>query len=152
VFGDLGSPDLATQAGATAKVAVAGIAIAVPIGIAATPAIVGGAAAATGTGGAAAATAAAGVTLWPAAVNGAAVINGVTFTAHALVRMSPYGLFQQGSQIVGRGVPPSAVLNALANGQQLPGSNGSVLYEFQNVVVAANAAATKVFTVWTTGH
>lgn len=71
VFRDLDSSDLGTQAVALAKISVAGIAFAVPAGLAATPLIVGGSGAAAGSG------ATGGAVVWGSqhAENAAAAIN-----------------------------------------------------------------------------
>lgn len=138
VFADLDSTDPFKRTYAQAMVGVSGFAIAgllVAVGVVAAP------------------VAPAAVRLWPAASAGPAVINGITYTTHALEAMSPRGLIQRGREIVSMGVPPSVVENAVEFGRKLPGSaTGTVRHVFDNVVVVTNEAASRVITVWTTGR
>jgi hypothetical protein len=98
-------------------------------------------------------TAVAGTTLWPAAGSGRQIINGVEYTVEALMRMAPSGLIQRGNEIVSRGVPPSAVENAIKFGTRTPGNTaGTVVRTFENVIVVTNQAGNRVITVIKTGH
>ncbi len=84
---------------------------------------------------------------------GPALINGITYTTHALEAMSPRGLIQRGTEIISMGIPPSVVQNAIEFGRKLPGSRqGTVKHVFDNVVVVTNEAASRVITAWTTGR
>ena len=90
---------------------------------------------------------------WPSASSGKQIINGVEYTTHALERMSPRGLIQKGTEIVSRGVPPSAVENAIKFGIKSPGNTSTeMVHIFANVRVVTNAEGTKVITVITTGR
>jgi hypothetical protein len=87
-----------------------------------------------------------GVSLWPSPWDGRQIINGITYTYHALESMMPPGFG-------GRGVPPSVVQNALNFGVQSPGSQpNTVRYTYENVVVVWNYVQNWVVTVWKTGH
>jgi RHS repeat-associated protein len=82
----------------------------------------------------------------PLAVYGRQIINGIEYSAHALERMAPVG-------IGGRGVPVSAVENAIRCGRELPGNTpGTVLHVFENVTVVTNTAGNFVISVIKTGH
>jgi len=63
----------------------------------------------------------AGGTVWPSPEAGRPVINGIQYTYHALVRMAPSGLIQQGTEVFSRGVPPSVVQHAIKYGVRSPG-------------------------------
>jgi hypothetical protein len=65
--------------------------------------------------------------------------------------MSPRGLIQSGTEIVSRGVPPSAVENAINFGSKSMGNTpGEIVHIFENVRVVTNAEGTRVITVITT--
>jgi hypothetical protein len=90
---------------------------------------------------------------WPAASGGRQVVNGIEYTTHALERMSPAGLIQNGTEIVSRGVPPSVVENAIKFGKVTPGNTAAeVVRTFENVRVITNPAGDRVISVIKTGH
>jgi RHS repeat-associated protein len=90
---------------------------------------------------------------WPAPGAGRAIINGIEYTEHALIRMAPRGLIQKGTEMVSRGVPPSVVENAIQHGVKSVGNQpGTLVFTFENVRVITNAAANRVITVITTGR
>jgi RHS repeat-associated protein len=94
-----------------------------------------------------------GVRLWPAAAQGNVTINGITYSRHALERMSPVGLIQQGTHLSSRGVPPSVVENAIRYGTKAPGNvGGRVVHNYENVRVVTNTSGDFVFTVIKTGR
>ncbi len=73
-------------------------------------------------------------------------INGITYTKHALERMKPSGFG-------GRGVPPSAVENAIRFGEvHLGREPGTLVFIYENVTVVTNEAGNLVITVVKTGH
>ncbi len=85
--------------------------------------------------------------LWPTALAGPTVINGIYYTVHALERMAPVGLG------IGRGVPVSVVENAIRFGTTMPGNKvGTVVHVFENVSVVTNLASNRVITVIVTGR
>jgi RHS repeat-associated protein len=87
-----------------------------------------------------------GTSYWPSGQEGRQVINGVTYSVHALRRMEPDGFG-------GRGVPPSVVENALRFGLQEPSDEaGWVWYVYENVRVLATTTGEFVRTVIKTGH
>ena len=87
-----------------------------------------------------------GVAAWPAPWYGRQIINGIEYTIHALGRMVPVGLG-------GRGVPPSAVENAIRYGATLPGREpGTIVHVYENVMVVTDALSKVVITVIKTGH
>lgn len=95
----------------------------------------------------------AGVTLWPSPEAGRQVINGIQYTYHALVRMAPSGLIQQGREIVSRGVPPSVVEHVIRYGSKSPGNEpGTTVHTFENVTVITMNAGRLVRSVIKTGH
>ena len=133
VFADLDSGDPFRRTTAQITVGAAGFAIAgivVAVGAVAAP------------------VAPAAVRLWPAPSAGPVVINGLEYTTHALARMAPVGLIQQGERLFSRGVPPSVIENAVEFGRRVPGAPGTVKHLFENVVVVTDAAITRVITVW----
>jgi hypothetical protein len=90
---------------------------------------------------------------WPSASNGRSLINGIEYTTHALERMSPRGLIQNGTEIVSRGVPPLVVENAISFGSKSVGKTSQELvHTFENVRVVTNSDSTRVITVITTGR
>src|SRR5690606_15012034 len=56
-----------------------------------------------------------GTSSWPSPWNGRQVVNGITYSIHALEQMMPVGFG-------GRGVPPSVVQNAINFGVQSAGT------------------------------
>ncbi|MDR3577814.1 MAG: RHS repeat-associated core domain-containing protein [Anaerolineaceae bacterium] len=83
---------------------------------------------------------------WPDSWDGRQIINGITYSIHALDQMSPV-------DSGGRGVPPSVVENALNFGVEfLTKDNGIVKYTYDNVVVVWNNIENVVVTVIKTGH
>jgi RHS repeat-associated protein len=93
------------------------------------------------------------VRLWPSAYQEKQVINGIEYSTHALVRMSPRGLIQSGTQLVSRGIPPSVVENAIKFGTKMPGNTANeLIHSFQNIKVVTNIEGTKVITVITMGR
>jgi len=90
---------------------------------------------------------------WLPAEGGDKVINGVTYKTHALERMQPVGTILKGEEMVSRGVPTSAVENALKYGKISPGNTSKeVVRTFENVKIVTNPEGTKVITVIKTGH
>ena len=91
--------------------------------------------------------------LWPAASGGRTVINGIEYTFHALERMQPVGTVFKNGAPFSRGVPPSAVANAVKHGTVAPGNSASeVVRTFENVRVITNPAGTRVISVIKTGN
>ncbi len=82
---------------------------------------------------------------WPSQFAGSQVINGITYTGHALERMEPVGFG-------GRGIPPSVVENAIKYGEKTVGKSGEIIHTYENVTVATNQTSDVVFTVYKTGH
>ena len=90
--------------------------------------------------------------LWPAASGGRTVINGIEYTFHALERMQPVGTVFKNGAPFSRGVPPSAVANAVKHGTVAPGNSASeVVRTFENVRVITNPAGPRVISVIKTG-
>jgi hypothetical protein len=91
--------------------------------------------------------------LWPSPGEGRQIINGIEYTVHALDRMAPKGLIQQGTEMYSRGVPPSVVENAIKHGTTSAGNlPGTVVHIFENVRVITNQAGNRVISVITTGR
>lgn len=87
--------------------------------------------------------------LWPGPGAGRVIIRGIEYTEHALERMAPGGLIQQGNKIISRGIPPSVVENAIQHGTKSAGSQpGTIVHIFENVRVVTNQAANRVITVY----
>ena len=88
-------------------------------------------------------------TRWPAPWEGRQVINGITYTTHALERMMPKGfLFDQIGHFASRGIPPSVVQNAIQFGVRLPGNKpGTVRFIYEGIVVITNEVGNVVITV-----
>jgi len=84
-------------------------------------------------------------TRWPSASGGDQLIGGVRFWSHALSRMGP-------EAFGGRGVPPSAVFNAMTYGEQIIQENGRIMFVYENVRVVFDPIAQAVVTVIKTGH
>jgi hypothetical protein len=83
---------------------------------------------------------------WPAPWSGPKTVNGINYSKHALERMAPVGLG-------GRGVPPSAVENALSFGASVPGKEpGVFVITYENVRVVWNYIEEMVITVIKLGH
>ena len=94
-----------------------------------------------------------GTSLWPAASGGRTVINGIEYTTHALERMQPVGTIMKGSASFSRGIPPSAVENAIRFGKVTPGNTAAeVVRTFENVRVVTNPQGTRVISVIKIGH
>ena len=94
-----------------------------------------------------------GTSLWPAASNGRTIINGIEYTSHALERMQPVGTVFDGVKLGSRGIPPSAVENAIKYGNVTPGRTiNEVVRTFENVQVVTNPQGTRVITVVKLGH
>jgi hypothetical protein len=100
-----------------------------------------------------------GISIWPGPPAGAArsdigaIINGRSYRVHPLERMAPAGLIQQGNQVLSRGVPPSAVENAILHGTKQAGRYlGTIVHQFENVTVVTNESYSIVYTVYKTGH
>ena len=94
-----------------------------------------------------------GTSLWPAASGGRSVINGIEYTAHALERMQPVGTIMKGTASFSRGVPPSAVENAIKYGTVTPGNSAAeVVRTFENVRVITNPQGTRVISVIKIGN
>jgi len=90
---------------------------------------------------------------WPSPVRGRSVVNGIEYTTHALERMAPRGLIQNGTEIISRGVPPSVVENAINFGTKtLANTSQEIVHVFENVRVVTTLDSTKVITVITTGR
>jgi hypothetical protein len=90
---------------------------------------------------------------WPAASGGRVVIDGIEYTVHALERMQPVGTIMKGTEMVSRGVPPSAVNNAIKFGTVSPGNSAAeVVRTFENVRVITNSAGTRVISVIKIGN
>jgi RHS repeat-associated protein len=88
---------------------------------------------------------------WPSPAKGRSIINGIEYTTHALERMSPRGLIQNGNEIVGRGVPPSVVENAIKFGAKTMGNTPhEIVHRYENVRVVTNLSSNRVITVITT--
>ena len=95
----------------------------------------------------------AGTSLWSAASKGSAVINGIQYTSHALERMQPVGTIMKGSGSFSRGIPPSAVENAIRYGKVTSGKTANeVVRTFENVRVITNPEGSRVITVIKLGH
>ena len=91
--------------------------------------------------------------LWPAASGGRTVINGLEYTTHALERMQPVGTIIKDGAMFSRGVPPSAVENAVRLGKVTPGNSASeVVRTFENVRVITNPEGTRVISVIKIGN
>lgn len=85
---------------------------------------------------------------WPSPGNGRAVVNGIEYTEHALTRMAPKGLCQEGNLIYSRGIPPSVVKNAITNGAKSPGNEpGTVAHIFDNIFVVTDITGKRIITV-----
>ncbi|MEM7382784.1 MAG: DUF4258 domain-containing protein [Bacteroidota bacterium] len=94
-----------------------------------------------------------GAKLWPTASNGRTVINGVEYTTHALERMQPVGTIIKGDKLFSRGIPPSAIENAIKFGKVSPGKTAAeVVRTFENVRVVTNPQGTRVITVIKLGN
>jgi RHS repeat-associated protein len=94
-----------------------------------------------------------GTSLWPAASGGRTVINGLEYTTHALERMQPVGTIMKGSTSFSRGIPPSAVENAIRFGKVTPGNTATeVVRTFENVRVITNPQGTRVISVIKIGN
>ena len=92
---------------------------------------------------------------WPHPEDGRAMINGVEYSQHALGRMMPNGMQwadKAGKIIEGRGVPPSAVQNAIEHGSQATSYGDSVIYSYENVQVVRNIVTGVVRTIIRLGH
>ncbi len=97
--------------------------------------------------------AAKGASLWPAASDGRTVLNGIEYTTHALERMQPVGTIIKDGAMFSRGIPPSAVENAVKLGQITPGNSASeVVRTFENVRVITDPAGTRVISVIKIGN
>lgn len=93
------------------------------------------------------------MTLWPAASGGRTVINGIEYTTHALERMQPAGTIIKDGALFSRGVPPSAVENAIRLGKETPGNSAAeVVRTFENVRVITNPEGTRVISVIKIGN
>ena len=93
------------------------------------------------------------ISLWPAASGGRTVINGLEYTTHALQRMQPVGTIIKDGAMFSRGVPPSAVENAVKLGKVTPGNSASeVVRTFENVRVITNREGTRVISVIKIGN
>ena len=91
--------------------------------------------------------------LWPAASESRAFINGIEYTTHALERMQPVGTIIKGNKMFSRGVPPSAVENAIKFGKVTSGNTtAEVVRTFENVRVITNPQGTRVISVIKLGH
>jgi RHS repeat-associated protein len=87
-----------------------------------------------------------GIRLWPGPGTGRQTIDGITYSEHALEQMMPNGLG-------GRGIPPSAVQNALTYGtREATRDAGVVRVVYENVTVLWNEIDRVVVTVIRTGH
>jgi hypothetical protein len=87
-----------------------------------------------------------GTSTWPAPWSGPQTVNGINYSKHALERMAPVGLG-------GRGVPPSAVENALSFGASIPGKETGVsVITYENVRVVWNYIEEIVITVIKLDH
>lgn len=94
-----------------------------------------------------------GMSLWPAASGGRTSINGIEYTTHALERMQPVGTIMKGKTSFSRGVPPSAVENAIKYGKVTRGNTASeVVRTFGNIQVVTNPGGTRVVSVIKLGH
>ena len=87
----------------------------------------------------------AGINLWPSISQSPAVINGIQYTQHAIMRMEPVGFG-------GRGVPPSVVQNAIDFGSKVVGKSGEIIHTFENVAVVTDDLLNTIITVIKTGH
>jgi RHS repeat-associated protein len=84
----------------------------------------------------------AGSTPWPSPWNGPQIINGITYSYHALVRMMPKGFG-------GRGIPPSVIENALQYGDYFEGKiSDTVVIMTDDVAVVWNYLTNTVVTAW----
>jgi hypothetical protein len=93
------------------------------------------------------------MSLWPAASGGRTSINGIEYTTHALERMQPVGTIMKGKTSFSRGVPPSAVENAIKYGKVTRGNTASeVVRTFGNIQVVTNPGGTRVISVIKLGH
>lgn len=93
------------------------------------------------------------VKLWPSPSNKPQIINNIEYVPHAVERMAPHGLIQNGIEIVSRGIPPSVVENAIKFGIKIPGNKpNTIVHIFENVKVVTNSENTRVITVITTGR
>jgi len=89
---------------------------------------------------------------WPSPAKGRSLINGIEYTTHAIERMAPRGLIQNGTELISRGVPPTVVENAIKFGSKTLGNTPQeVVHTFENVRVITNVARNRVITVITTG-
>ena len=96
---------------------------------------------------------AAGANAWASPNGGRIVSNGYEYTVHALERMAPNGLIQEGTQVLSRGVPPSVVENAIKYGTVSPGNTANeVVRIYENVRVITNPAGTRIISVIKTGN
>jgi len=87
-----------------------------------------------------------GISAWPASWYGRQIIHGIEYTVHALEHMMPVGFG-------GRGVPPSAVENAIRFGTTFPGKEpGTVVHVYENLMVVTDVLGKTVITVIKTGH
>ena len=87
-------------------------------------------------------------TLWPAAVNGSATVNGIKYTKHALLRMQPVGTVFEGGRFGSRGITPTVVEDVIKHGSVIPGNTaGTVVRIHGNVKVVTNTQGTRVITV-----
>jgi hypothetical protein len=94
-----------------------------------------------------------GASHWPAASGGRTVINGIEYTTHALERMQPVGTIMKGTEMVSRGVPISAVENAIKFGTVTSGNTAAeVVRTFENVRVITNPEGTRVISVIKLGN
>lgn len=88
---------------------------------------------------------------WPSAAQGRQFINDIEYSIHALERMAPRGLIQNGTEIVSRGIPPSVVENAIKFGIKFPGNTANeIVHVLENVRVVTNGDGSRVITVITT--
>jgi hypothetical protein len=81
--------------------------------------------------------------LWQFPSQAPKTVNGVTFGYHALENMMPKGFG-------GRGIPPSVVLDVIANGTRTPSkiSTTAVVITLENVVVVLNNTTNKIITLY----
>ncbi|VTU24079.1 Cell wall-associated polypeptide CWBP200 [Variovorax sp. PBL-H6] len=93
------------------------------------------------------------MSLWPAASGGRTVVNGLEYTTHALERMQPVGTIIKEGAMFSRGVPPSAVENAVRLGNVTPGNSAAeVVRTFENVRVITNPEGTRIISVIKIGN
>lgn len=84
---------------------------------------------------------------WPSPAKGRTIINGIEYTIHSLERMSPRGIIHSGTDIIGRGVPPSVVENAIKFGVKTTGKTSQeIVHTYENVQVVTNLDATSTLT------